>query len=1045
MTDFASLNIKIDSSDVPEGARQLDRLTAAGAKAENSIESLGASAAQTGAQIKGAGRAASDYAASAQMAGANAGKMGEASGLARHHVQNLAFQFQDLGVQMYAAAGSGNVLKGVMTAFVQQGSQIGGIMSQAGIGVGGLAKQIGVMTLNFAKAHPALVAVGVAVGIASGAFQLFQAQIDKSGELKKFAAGLGLTKKEMEDLGPIGITATDAIKGLWKTIKEGLNLGLIFSSIGSFAVNAFEMMLRAGKIGAAGIYAAFVGTYKGIASTWSSLPGIIAEAAIGAANAAIAGVEGLINMSIRALNVLSNAVNSTVGEWLDFHLGSVSEVSLGRISNSYAGAGKKAGGAFVNGYSSAFSEAMGGMDRFGNILSDNIVGAAKNRLQSKADGLIDDRTAKSAGGKAGKKAGTAFVDKFLEEVAKFQSDTLNGAIEYMLGSVGVRENERANEVLDVQDQIVKAQKERTQGAIDEAEAMARLNDQLKDTVNRLDQLGGIGSTLGNIGAFGLGIKTGDYSGVRGPVGYAAQSLLTTTDKEGNRSLNEYGRRLETMFTKIFGDNGKFTKLLENAGTGAAIGGLVFGQSNKGAQTGSTIGGAFGASIFKELAPKLFKSLGDFAGPLGTLAGSLLGGVIGGLFNKAKTGSASVTNGNVTGGGNNADAKSATSGIAGAVSGSLSNIANQLGGTVGSYGYAVGMRNDYYRVSGTAGADTTSKNAGNLLYDGKDPAEAARIALLNAIQDGAIKGIREGAQRLLQAGADLNAQVAKALKFQGVFDDLKKSTDPLGFALDTLTKKFDDLHTIFTEAGASAADYASLEQLLAVQRTEALDQARRDAVDKVRGPYELQVRILELLGNKEDALAASRILEIAGLKGTLQPLQAMIYQLEDARKVIDTFTPLADSLKAFRGDLLGNQSAGGLGYVTDKFRAAAMGAANGDATSMGSLQGTATAFLEATKQSAETELDYRRAVGEVLASVDKGIFAAETQIDYAQAQIDAIKNSANILAAMRAEMAILQKQIVDNTGLTARLFTRFDADGLTVKTATDTPISVKVVT
>ena len=74
------------------------------------------------------------------------------------------------------------------------------IMNQAGLSVGGLAKQMGGATVRFAKAHPILVALAVAAGAASGAFQLFQAQIDKTGEVKRFADGLGLTKKEMKEM-----------------------------------------------------------------------------------------------------------------------------------------------------------------------------------------------------------------------------------------------------------------------------------------------------------------------------------------------------------------------------------------------------------------------------------------------------------------------------------------------------------------------------------------------------------------------------------------------------------------------------------------------------------------------------------------------------------------------------------------------------------------------------------------------------------------------------------------------------------------------------
>lgn len=1011
MTDFASLNIKIDSSAVPKGTADLDKLTAAGARAEKSVDKLGATAAQTGGQIKGAGRAASDYAAAAQHAATNTGRMGETAGLSRHHVQNLAFQFQDLGIQMVAAANSGAPLRGVLTAFAQQGSQISGIMMQAGIGVSGLVKQLVSGTAAFLAANPAILAVAAVLGVAAAAFGIMTSEINKNAKVQ--------------------VTWSDTVLGAYDAVKAYLT-GAMVKAFEYFGINAEDVWKSVVNVAKWAInwIIGVVSLFSRVAiAAFSTIGPAIGDAFYSGVNLAIRGLNFLIRKTIDAVNFISRAFNVLLPDGMA--LPKLTAPQIQEVSNSYAGAGAKFGTAMLGALSDTVNR-----DYLGDAaayLSPYAQARALKRGES--DGA---KVGKAHGAAAGKASGKAFEDSFSAEIAAIQEKLMNGVLETMAQSRAMRESADRSDLLDVQEQMRQNTIKRTQGAVDEAEAMARLNAQLRETIDALDQLGGIGSTLGDFGAFVYGSKSGDYSGVRGPAGLLAQNLLTTKNPDGTRSNNEFGRKIEGILTKIFGDNGKFTKLLENAGTGAAIGSILYGRDNKNAQlggaVGSVAGGALGAAI---------------GGPLGAELGKIIGGVIGStigsLFKKSPTGSASVVNGVVTGGGNNADARSATSGIAGSVSGSLASIANQLGGSVGAYGYSVGMRNDYYRVSGSSGADVTSKRAGNLLYDGKDPAEAARIALLNAIQDGAIKGIREGAAALLKAGSDINAQVQKAIKFQGVFDDLKKATDPVGAALDTLTKKFDDLRAIFAEAGASAADYADLERLLSLQRADAIEQGRREAVDKIRGPAELQIRILELLGQSEDALAAARLLELAGIKDTLQPLQSMIYQLEDARKIIDTFQPLADNLKAYRDELLGGGNGDSFGRISAKFRAAAVGAANGDAASLGELRGTASAFLDAAKNNAGSGLEYRRAVSEVLSSVDKGIFAAETQVDYAQLQIDAIKNSANILAQLREEMATLQSQIVVNTGITARMWTRFETDGLPVVTTGDTPLQVQVVT
>lgn len=80
---------------------------------------------------------------------------------------------------------------------------------------------------------------------------------------------------------------------------------------------------------------------------------------------------------------------------------------------------------------------------------------------------------------------------------------------------------------------------------------------------------------------------------------------------------------------------------------------------------------------------------------------------------------------------------------------------------------------------------------------------------------------------------------------------------------------------------------------------------------------------------------------------------------------------------------------------------------------------------------------------MLTNVDKGIFAAESKVDYAQLQIDATVNVANLLADMKTELVTLQAQVVDTSAQTLRLWQRFEGDGLTVKTTADDPLQVEI--
>ena len=65
----------------------------------------------------------------------------------------------------------------------------------------------------------------------------------------------------------------------------------------------FGKVMEVGKIALAVIYAAFVGGFNAIRVVWNALPGVIGEAAIGAANLLIAAVETMDNGSLLAGNL----------------------------------------------------------------------------------------------------------------------------------------------------------------------------------------------------------------------------------------------------------------------------------------------------------------------------------------------------------------------------------------------------------------------------------------------------------------------------------------------------------------------------------------------------------------------------------------------------------------------------------------------------------------------------------------------------------------------------------------------------------------------
>ena len=322
-------------------------------------------------------------------------RMGGSARLAGHHVQNLIYQVNDMVVSL--ASG-----QKPMTVFMQQGSQIGQIAMQAGVGIGGMARALLGLAASAAAAaltNPYLLAAAAAAGIAFGAFKLFQSSVKQSGELDRYAQSLGLTAKEMEKLGPVGVTAGDVMRGLWRTISDGLNLGPVFTSLKDWAVWAFQKVLEVGKISIAVIYAGWVGGFSAIRTVWQALPGVIGEAAVGAANLAISGIEYLANSGLAALNWLASWVNPVLDRVGLATINRLETVALPRMENSFAGSTARMGATVRDEFTSAFGDAMTMMDAFSAQWRENTLQAARDRLAADAAGIRADRSDRA--GRAG--------------------------------------------------------------------------------------------------------------------------------------------------------------------------------------------------------------------------------------------------------------------------------------------------------------------------------------------------------------------------------------------------------------------------------------------------------------------------------------------------------------------------------------------------------------------------------------------------------------------------------------------------------------------
>lgn len=494
------------------------------------------------------------------------------------------------------------------------------------------------------------------------------------------------------------------------------------------------------------------------------------------------------------------------------------------------------------------------------------------------------------------------------------------------------------------------QRRATDEVIRTANAQGAWNDQLAETITLLEQVGGSASGLAGIANAVAGLATGNYSGVRGPAGVLLKTVgsvgWASTDANGNREIKLLGDEIISSLDKVFGSRGSFGKMLESAGIGSAAGQVFLG--GKGNNIGSAIGGVLG----KEAGAALFKGvggmLGKLGGPLGSILGGVLGGALGSAFKKTTKGYAVITNGGVTSGGNNADLAKGAANTGDSIAAKLTSIADQLGGNVGNYAVSIGTRSSgWISVSGSGSSQVADKGwkkrnkGGDLIYDGKDAEEAARIALLNAIQDGAIQGIRAGAQNLLKAGKDLDRQLQRALSFEGVFSDLKAIKDPTGAALDTLNLEFRRLIDIFKEAGASTAEMAQLEELYGIRRADAV----RDANERILG---------SLKGLKEYLTVGSDFYSLrdrqAQAEALYNPLKARV-QAGDAT-AFDAFAKAAQDLLEIERQI--NGSTGAFYARADEIRALTDSAIAGKEAQAAAASASDSPFTQlATQQQATT--------------------------------------------------------------------------------------------
>ncbi len=311
---------------------------------------------------------------------------------------NLGRQFADVGVTFAMGMNPFMIL-------VQQGPQIIDIFSQLksqGIGTGQafglLAKEMGILL-------PILLIVAAVAAAVGAAFALMARDINKSVSKSELIEGLNLSKKQMEifkksiddtsmstedlatklglttaqmkQLKNVSVTTGDTAKAVFqvlgKYISDALDMSGVQKNIDTFLDNLSRNSVIAGAI----LYGVFVGSYRGVIKVWSQLPAAMGDLFYSAVNLGITALEKLVNASIAGINEVVKFVNNIPG----VKLPTIDPVSLKRVSNRFAGAGKQVAEGFTTEVAKATLEGYKGLQQFGKDVKKQAINNAKNRIQ----------------------------------------------------------------------------------------------------------------------------------------------------------------------------------------------------------------------------------------------------------------------------------------------------------------------------------------------------------------------------------------------------------------------------------------------------------------------------------------------------------------------------------------------------------------------------------------------------------------------------------------------------------------------------------------
>jgi hypothetical protein len=248
------------------------------------------------------------------------------------------------------------------------------------------------------------------------------------------------------------------------------------------------------------------GAFKTIMENWRQFPKAFGDMVVSGVNAAIKAIEGLVNKAIVGLNVLIMAYNANPTNLLK--LPEIDNVSLGTLTNEYAGAGAALGEAFATNVASEIAQARTDLGSFASDVGTEALRRARARALEEAG-----KPNKGGGGSE-----LSAAEKRAEAIAE-----INNALEDELALMGMVGDELRVEA-QMQGIVNSLAQKGIQLTNDEAIAIL-------DKVVALQELSHVQSQLENIYEDAIGAERDFRAGLT-----AAQQLLD----DGRITVEQYG-------------------------------------------------------------------------------------------------------------------------------------------------------------------------------------------------------------------------------------------------------------------------------------------------------------------------------------------------------------------------------------------------------------------------------------------------------------------------------------------------------------------------